>query len=93
MTNSNRAKLNVATGPTEEITPATEAKFVSDKGTPFSIRVRDSGLFYIKMNAGGKIPPMCEEHFTTPRLAEVALSTYLKANDRAGYAEYPDKDK
>lgn len=67
-------------------------EFVSARGTPFSIKVRDNGLYFIEMNAGGKRPPFCDELFTSHSLAENTLTRYLRGNDVLGVAKYPDKD-
>lgn len=92
MTNSVQEKLSTTTPTQDPTTPATDTKdFVSDKGTSFKIATVPSGLFYIKMEAGGKRPPLCDGLFTSKKLAVVALEQYLQENDRAGYAQFPSK--
>lgn len=78
-------------------TPATispeDAKYVSDKGTEFTIETANNGLFFIKMRKGGLAPPMTEEFFTSKVLAELTLMKYLRIRDRLGNAKFPSKDK
>lgn len=48
------------------------------KGTDFIISQEASGLYYIKMfKAGGKVPPICEEKYTSHSLAKQALEGYI----------------
>ena len=93
MTNSKRGGRNTSTGTPETTTPATEAKFVSNRGTVFVIDSANNGLFFIRMRAGGVAPAFCHEFFTSKRQAEQVLELYLRRNDRLGFAEYPSKDK
>ncbi len=74
----------------EQVTPDT-GKFVSDRGTEFTVAVRPNGLFYIRMKKGGVAPPMCDEHFTSQLLAETVLSRYIAEGDRLGNAVHPGK--
>lgn len=48
------------------------------KGTEFKIGQEPSGLFLIKMHkAGGKVPAVCEEKYTSHSLAKKALEGYI----------------
>lgn len=48
------------------------------KGTDFVIKAEPNGLYFIKMiKAGGKVPAICEEKFTTLALAKTALEAYI----------------
>lgn len=75
----------------EAVTTPVEDKFVSDKGTVFEVKQRSNGLYFIHMAKGGKAPPMCEEFYTSRKLAEQTLALYLAQRDRLGYAKYPTK--
>ena len=93
MTNSEAEPRNTSIGNEDVITPSDVGKFVSNKGTEFEVRVRPNGLYFVHMKAGGKTPPLCDEHFTTRSAAELALTRYLQKGDRLGYAQYPDKER
>lgn len=78
---------------TEDQTTQDTAEYVSNKGTEFDISRTESGLYFIRMKAGGKKPPLCDELFTRKPQAEYALEMYLKQGDRTGYAKYPSKER
>ncbi len=69
------------------------AKFVSKRGTEFEIKNTETGLYHIKMKAGGKRPPLCDEFFTSFKAAEQALELYLTKHDPLNLATYPSKEK
>jgi hypothetical protein len=51
---------------------------VTPKGTEFKIGQDPNGLFKIEMfKAGGKLPAICEERYTSNVLAKKALSGYI----------------
>lgn len=48
------------------------------KGTDFTIEKDPNGLFHIKMlKAGGKVPAVCEEKFTSFSKAKISLAGYI----------------
>jgi hypothetical protein len=48
------------------------------KGTDFIIDQDNSGLYVIRMfKAGGKVPSICEEKYTSSRFARQALEGYI----------------
>lgn len=66
-------------------------KYVSQRGTKFTIEKLPNGLFQIVMKAGGAVPDFCKGRYTSFRFAENDLVRYLRKGDKIGKAKYPDK--
>lgn len=67
-------------------------KFVTERGFELSIEPTPGGLYTIIPHGGGAAPRVCEERFTSHLKAREALSAYVAATDKLGFAEYPGKD-
>ena len=66
-------------------------KYVSEKGTEYTIEPTPGGLYTVVTHGGGKPATITGEFFTSHLRARDALIAYIKSTDRLGYAEYPDK--
>jgi hypothetical protein len=67
-------------------------KYVSEKGTEYTIEPTAGGLWTIVSHGGGPSPRICDGSYTSHLRARSELQAYLESTDRLGFAEYTGKD-